>query len=154
MIAVLPAPSADAVDTQLVTRLRMAVLRLARRLRQQVEGEITASQLAALASIDRQGPLTIGELAAVERVRRPTMTRIVACLEAAGLIARRADPRDRRFVHVEVSADGHRFLERTRSRRDAFLAERIQALPPAERTLLWKAVPVIERLLEEEAAGP
>ena len=82
------APSAD-VDRELVVQLRLAVMRLARRLRQQTEGEITASQLSALSSVDRLGPLSLGALAAVERVRPPTLTRIVGRLEAAGLVVRR-----------------------------------------------------------------
>src|SRR6266511_843787 len=90
-----PAPSAH-VDRELVVQLRLAVMRLARRLRQQTEGEITASQLSALSSVSRLGPLTLGALAAVERVRPPTMTRIVGHLEAAGLLVRRPAPADRR----------------------------------------------------------
>ena len=145
-------PSA-AIDHELVARLRLAVGRLARRLRQQTEGEISASQLSALASVDRLGPLTLGELAAVERVRPPTTTRVVANLEELGLVARRPDPADRRVARVETTPEGRAFLERSRTRRDAFLAQRMAALSPDELGLLEPAVAVLERLLEDPGSA-
>jgi DNA-binding MarR family transcriptional regulator len=144
------APAASAVDRELVARLRLAVLRLARRLRQLTEGEITASQLSALVSVGRLGPLTLGSLAAVERVRPPTMTRIVGHLEAAGLVVRRPSPGDRRSAQVELSPAGRRLLDRSRGRRDAYLAERLAGLAPAELALLREATGLLERLLEQE----
>jgi DNA-binding MarR family transcriptional regulator len=140
------------VDRELVVRLRLAVMRLARRLRQQTGEEITASQLSALSSVSGLGPLTLGALAAVERVRPPSMTRIVANLEAAGLVARRLDPGDRRVARVETTAAGRALLERGRTRRDAYLARRLATLTPAELALLGRAATVLERLLEEEPA--
>lgn len=137
------------VDRELVVRLRLAVGRLARRLRQQAGGEITPSQHSALSSVGRLGPLTLGELAAVERVRPPTMTRIVACLEESGLVDRHAHPADRRMAQVQLSTAGRRFLERSGSRKDAFLAERLARLDPEEIGQLAAAVAVIERLLED-----
>ena len=141
--------SRAAVDHELVVRLRLAVMRLARRLRQETGEEITASQLSALSSVSRLGPLTLGALAAVERVRPPSMTRIVANLEAAGLVARRPDPADRRIAHVEATRAGLGLLARSRTRKDAYLAARLAALTPAELAALGQAVAVLERLLDE-----
>jgi DNA-binding MarR family transcriptional regulator len=137
------------VDRDLVVRLRLAVGRLARRLRQQAGGEVTPSQYSALSSVGRLGPVTLGELAAVERVRPPTMTRIVASLEEAGLVERHAHPGDRRVAHVRLSDAGRRFLQRSGTRKDAFLAERLARLDPEEVAQLAQAVTVIERLLED-----
>jgi DNA-binding MarR family transcriptional regulator len=144
------APTGAQVDRELVVQLRLAVMRLARRLRQQTEGEITASQLSALASVSRLGPLTLGALAAVERVRPPTMTRIVGHLEAAGLVVRRPAPGDRRSAQVELSPAGRRLLDRSRTRKDAYLAERLAALSPAEVAVLRQAAATLERLLEAD----
>jgi len=144
-----PAPSAH-VDRELVVQLRLAVMRLARRLRQQTGGEITASQLSALFSVSRLGPLTLGALAAVERVRPPTMTRIVGHLEAAGLLVRRPAPADRRSAEVELSPSGRELLDRSRTRKDAYLAERLATLGPAEMAVLRRAAVVLERLLEAD----
>jgi len=149
MLSNLPAPSAH-VDRELVVQLRLAVMRLARRLRQQTEGEITASQLSALFSVSRLGPLTLGALAAVERVRPPTMTRIVGHLEAAGLLVRRPAPADRRSAEVELSPSGRELLDRSRTRKDAYLAERLATLGPAEVAVLRQAAAVLERLLEAD----
>ena len=144
-----PAPSAH-VDRELVVQLRLAVMRLARRLRQQTLGEITASQLSALSSVSRLGPLTLGALAAVERVRPPTMTRIVGHLEAAGLLVRRPAPADRRSAEVELSPSGRELLDRSRTRKDAYLAERLATLGPDELAVLRRAAAVLERLLEAD----
>ncbi|HZD74629.1 MAG TPA: MarR family transcriptional regulator [Actinomycetota bacterium] len=146
-----PTPAVE-VDHELVVRLRLAVGRLARRLRQQAEGEITASQFSALASVDRLGPLTLGKLASVERLRPPTVTRIAAALEEAGLVVRRPDPDDRRVARVESTPLGHELLDRTRTRKNAYLAARLTTLAPEELAVLRDATAVLERLLEEE--GP
>lgn len=143
-------PTGEHVDRELVVQLRLAVMRLARRLRQQTEGEITASQLSALASLNRLGPLTLGALAAVERVRPPTMTRIVGHLEAAGLVVRRPAPGDRRSAQVELSPAGRELLDRSRTRKDAYLAERLATLAPAEVAVLRQAAAALERLLEAD----
>lgn len=143
-------PTGEHVDRELVVQLRLAVMRLARRLRQQTEGEITASQLSALASLNRLGPLTLGALAAVERVRPPTMTRIVGHLESAGLVVRRPAPGDRRSAQVELSPAGRELLDRSRTRKDAYLAERLAALAPAEVAVLRQAAAALERLLEAD----
>src|SRR5438445_7860760 len=89
-------------ESDLASRLRLSVTRLARRLRQQAsaEAEVSPSQLATLASVERLGPITLGDLAAVERVQPPTMTRIITALEDAGLGSRHVDERDRRIARV------------------------------------------------------
>lgn len=137
-------------ETELAARLRLAATRLARRLRQQVDEPISISQLSALAAIERLGPVTLGDLARVERVQPPTTTRIVAALEAAGLVVRAADPGDRRVARVSISPEGRRLIERSRSRKTAYLAGRLRTLSEAERATIESAVPLIERLVDEE----
>jgi DNA-binding MarR family transcriptional regulator len=149
-----PPTMAATVDRELVVRLRLAVLRLARRLRQETDTQISASQLSALASLVRLGPVTLGRLAAVERVRPPTMTRIVAQLEESGLVVRRPDPADGRVAWVEPSAGGRRLIERSRTRKDALLTQRLQALAPEELAGLDQAVNLLERLLDGGEAAP
>ena len=143
-------PSSRAAEAELASRLRLVVARLARRLRRETEGDVSPSQISALASISRLGALTLGELSAVEGVRPPTMTRVVACLEDTGLVSRTVDAADRRVAHVAVTADGQRWLERNRHRKDAFLASRLHALDPDDRATLARAVEVLERLAEAE----
>lgn len=138
------------VDRDLVESLRLAVGRLARRLRQQNEGEITASQFSALSSISHYGPVTLGKLASVERLRPPTVTRMVSFLEESGLVLRRPDAEDRRIYRVELTDLGRDLLERSRSRKDAYLATRLATLAPQELDVLRDATAVLERLLEEE----
>jgi len=141
-------------ETELGSRLRLSITRLARRLRQQAQqadAEVTPSQLATLSSVERLGPITLGELAAVERVQPPTMTRIISGLEDAGLVTRRVDDKDRRIARVETTVAGRKFLERTRSRKDAYLAARIRTLDPEDRAVLARATTLLERLLEGES---
>lgn len=139
-----------AAYTDLAPRLRLAVMRLARRLRQQSADEaLTLSQVSALATLDRIGPLTLGDLAAAERVQPPTMTRVVASLLERGLVARTPNPLDRRSAQVAVTADGRKLLDRNRSRRTAYLARRLAQLSPAERAVLDEALPLLERLAGE-----
>src|SRR5947209_11398513 len=105
-----PTTSPTAVDTELPARLRLAITRVARRLRQEGDTEVTPSQMSALATIDRQGPITLSELASVEKVQPPSLTRVVAALEGAGLVSRTIDLADRRVARVAVTADGRRVL--------------------------------------------
>ncbi|MGH9116234.1 MAG: MarR family winged helix-turn-helix transcriptional regulator [Acidimicrobiales bacterium] len=136
--------------TTLGSRLRLAVLRLSRRLRQEAVGEVTASQLSALSTIARHGGLTLGELAALERVAPPSMTRIAAGLEERGLVERRPDDSDRRVSRVALSPTGKSLLSEIRTRRDAFLAARLQELTSEERAALEGVVPLLERLASED----
>jgi DNA-binding MarR family transcriptional regulator len=139
-------------DSELASRLRLSVTRLARRLRQQAgaEAEVTPSQLAALSSVERLGPITLGDLAAVERVQPPSMTRIVAGLEDAGLVARHIDQHDRRIARVQTTVAGRRFLDRSRSRKDAYLSARVRTLDAEDRAVLARAATLLEKLLESE----
>src|SRR5437763_6576414 len=115
-----PPPTAtERVAPALPSRLRMVVTRLARRLRQQGESAASATQRAALATIERDGPLTLGALAPVEHVRPPTITAAAGRLEEQGVVRRRADSRDRRVARVEITSHGRRLLADSRSRKTA-----------------------------------
>jgi DNA-binding MarR family transcriptional regulator len=119
-------------------------------MRQEAAGLVTPSQLSALTTIAKHGDLSLGELAAVERVAPPSMTRIAARLEESGLVARRTDAADRRVSRVVATDEGHALLEATQHRRDLFLATRLQELTDDERDLVARAVPVLERLARED----
>lgn len=135
--------------------LRLAVLRLSRRLRQETagSGEITPSQMSALVVLARYGELTLGELAAIERIAPPSMTRIAARLEEQGLLERRADSADRRVARVAISGTGEELLRISRERGDAFVSARLAALTPEEQELLAAAVPLLERLASDDPGG-
>jgi DNA-binding MarR family transcriptional regulator len=135
---------------QLAARLRLAVTRLNRRLRAEADSGLTASGMAALATIGRRGPLSLGELAAVEGVRPPTMTANVAALEAEGLVARSSDGRDRRVSRVSLTARGRQRLERARTRKTAYLAARLERLDEIQLEQLDRAVALFELVLEED----
>ena len=134
----------------LASRLRLDISRMARRLRQEGGADLSPSMTAALATIERHGPLTPSELAERERVQRPTVTRVLARLEEAGLVVRAADPQDRRCSLVSISDDGRALLGAMRERKDAFLARRIDALEPADREALDRAAEILERMLSKE----
>jgi DNA-binding MarR family transcriptional regulator len=137
----------------LASRLRLAVARLHRRVRHEgnVAGEeLTASSLAALATIERAGPITLGELAAIEQVQPPSMTRILARLEEEGYATRTVDPADRRVARAAITPAGRAFLIRARTRKDAFLTQRVAALSPDDQAALERALPVLERLLDDD----
>jgi DNA-binding MarR family transcriptional regulator len=135
----------------LPSRLRLVVTRLARRLRQQGETAASPTQLAVLATVERDGPLTLGDLAAVERVQPPTITAAVGRLQDRGLVRRRTDPVDRRIALVEVTAQGRRLLDESRSRKTAYLERRLAALSADERDTLERAAVILERILENDA---
>lgn len=135
------------------SQLRLAVLRLSRRLRQEAVGDITPSQLSALTAVERRGEVTLGELAAIERIAPPSMTRIASRLEESGLVERHVDPSDRRVARLAVSGSGRHVLETIRNRRDAYLAARLQGFTPEERAVLERAVPLLERLAAKEIEG-
>lgn len=130
----------------LPSQLRLAVMRLGRRLRQEAVGDITASQLSALATVERRGPLSLGELAEIERIAPPSTTRIAARLEERGLVVRTVDVADRRVARLAISESGQDLLNQTRTRRDAYLARRLQAFTAGERDILIRALPLLERL--------
>lgn len=140
-------------DETVASRLRLAIARLHRRMRQESVGQITASQLSALTSLSLHGPMSLGELAAVEQVAPPSMTRIAGRLEEMGLLERRGDASDRRVARVTVTASGNELLEETRTRRDLFIARRLAALSEADQEKLAAALPVLERMASEETSA-
>ena len=123
-------------------------MRLARRLRQMQDYslDLSPSQLSAMAVLLNSGDQFMGELAALERVRPPSMTRVVNSLEARGYVARRPDPRDHRQCLVTLTDSGRRVLLANRRRRDEWLALRIAGLDPAERDVLRRAIRVLEKV--------
>src|SRR3954463_10600835 len=135
----------------LATSLRLAVTRTARRLRQEAGGGLSPTLSAALATIDRHGPLTPSELAGRGRIRRPTATRLVARLVADGLVGRTADPTDGRSPRLAATPAGQLLLSQLRTRKDAYLAQRLRRLDPDERETLARAADILERLLEDPA---
>jgi DNA-binding MarR family transcriptional regulator len=132
------------------SQLRLAITRLARRLRQQSVGDVTASQFSALATVAKCGPMSLGELAGIERVAPPSMTRIAARIEEQGLITRTADEIDRRVARVIVTEAGLAVLDETRTRRDAYLADRLHRLSLDEQEIVARALPLLERLAAED----
>jgi DNA-binding MarR family transcriptional regulator len=137
----------DTDETELASRLRLAVTRLHRRLRQQAAGGLTQTQASALASIGQLGSPTLGALAARESVQPPSMTRIVGALEELGHVSRLIDPTDRRVARVTLTAQGREVLQRSRSLKNAFLAQQLRRLPPDERQALGNLTVLLERLV-------
>ncbi len=136
-----------ATDTALASALRLAVMRLARRMRsERADTALTLTQLATLATLERHGPLTPRELAAAERVTPPSMTRIAASLEGAGLATRTDHPSDGRQVLLAASPAGVALLREDRRRRDAWLSQRLRELDPADRDVLRRAAELLDRL--------
>jgi DNA-binding MarR family transcriptional regulator len=128
--------------------LRVAVMRLSRRMRQERGDGLSATQVSALAHLERGGPVGIGELAAAEKVQPPSMTKIVAGLVEAGLAIRSPHPQDGRQVLVSVTDAGRILLAAERRRRDEWLAARLAELHPQERRALAGALPVLQKLAE------
>lgn len=146
----------EAGTAEQAARLRMAIARMARRLRQSASQgtghELGASSIAALATVERAGPLTPSELAAAERVKRPTVTRIVARLVEEGMVDRGPDPEDGRCSLITITPSGKDLLKRLRNRKDAYLAQRLEDLPERDVATLRRAAAILERMLEEEPA--
>jgi DNA-binding MarR family transcriptional regulator len=140
-------PSSNDV-AEVAHRLRLATARLARLLRQQAGTGLSPSQHSVLASIDGKGSLTLGELAAIEQVAPPTITKIVSKLEDDGLVLRTVDDRDRRVARVSISPVGRARLDQSRSRRDAWLTRRLEQADPADIARLADALDVLEALAE------
>jgi DNA-binding MarR family transcriptional regulator len=150
MTHVKAARAAAPQDTaEMAARLRLSSTRLARRLRQQADTGLTPSQLSALAAVDRHGPMTLGALAEIENVAPPSVTRIVAKLEADGLLQRAADARDGRVVRVKVTAAGRTLLSASRRRKTAWLSSRLDQLPDAQRSKIRAALDALDALVEE-----
>src|SRR3954447_10067102 len=137
------------VTTSVAAHLRVVVARTARRLRQEAGTDLSPSQTSALAAVERHGPLTPSEVAVFERIQRPTATRVLARLEEAGLVSRAADPGDRRSSLVSVTAEGRALLEAGRTRKDAFLVQRLEGLDADEVATLERAAEILERVLDQ-----
>ncbi len=142
--------AADARRGELAARLRLVIARTARRLRQEAGTELSPTQTAALATIERHGPLTPSALAELERVQRPTATRIVARLTDEALVERATDPADGRSFTVAATPQGNALLRKLRTRKNAYLARRLRNLDDADLATLERAAEILERLLEGE----
>lgn len=135
-------------DDELAARLRIAVTRLHRRLRQQSVVGVSPTQEAALATINRLDRPTLGELAQAEGVQPPTMTRVVANMEASGLVRKFSDTEDRRVSRVELTREGHATLEWIRSRKNAYVARQLARLSPEDRQHAAELAALLERFVE------
>ncbi|HEY8809380.1 MAG TPA: MarR family transcriptional regulator [Solirubrobacterales bacterium] len=148
-------PISDSTLTDSAARLRLAIVRTSRRLRQEAAGavgELTPTSAAALATVERHGPLTPSELAEIERVKRPTATRTLRVLSEAGLVERAPDPEDGRSALVSITAAGRERLRRLRGRKNAYLARRMRDLPAGDVETLERAAEILEGILEEPRA--
>lgn len=137
---------------ELAGRLRLAVTRLARQLRQTSDSDLSPTQAAVLATVSAAGPVTLGELAELEKVASPTITKVITLLHEKGLVDKLTDPTDRRFVRVQLTAEGIALLERTRARKTAWLARQLRGLSPEERQRLAEAADVLEQLTARRSA--
>jgi DNA-binding MarR family transcriptional regulator len=136
-------------------RLRLVIGRAARRMRQEAGTELRPSTASALVTVELHGPLTPSELADVERVKRPTATRILRGLEEEGLVQRTPDPKDGRSALISITPEGRERLRRLRQRKNAYMARRLLDLDAALLAALVGAAEIIERLLESDRpAGP
>jgi DNA-binding MarR family transcriptional regulator len=145
------APVPAAVDADTISRVRLAVLRLSRRLRQNAAAGLTPSQLSLLSTLERRGPMTLGDLAAYEGVQPPSVSRMTDTLEKDGLLKRVESPQDRRAVMAQLTAKGRKALDDVRRRRDAWLARRLALISPEDRARLEAALPLLEALAEEHS---
>jgi DNA-binding MarR family transcriptional regulator len=148
------APAADLGDDAEidVTRLRVALARLSRRLRRHELAGLTPTQLAALSTIGKTGPMRLGDLAAVEGIAPSTLTRLVTALEDSGYVQRTADPSDARASTLAITAHGQEALERIRTETTLMLTASLELLTPEQRSALAAALPVLEQLAD--AQGP
>ena len=131
---------------ELAVRLRLAVMRLTRMLRQQEDGGVSNSALSALATLEREGALTLGDLAAREHVQPPTMTRIAQALVENGLVRRLEDGADRRVTRVRITQTGMKVLARSRRRKEELLATRLRGLSARDLETLADATRILDRL--------
>lgn len=131
---------------ELAVRLRLAVMRLTRMLRQQEDGGVSNSALSALATLEREGALTLGDLAGREHVQPPTMTRIAQALVESGLVRRIEDGADRRVTRVRITQTGMKVLARSRRRKEELLATRLRGLSDRDLGTLDDATRILDRL--------
>jgi DNA-binding MarR family transcriptional regulator len=146
-------PDADGPGID-VTRLRVALARLSRRLRRHELAGLTPTQLSALATIEKAGPMRLGDLAAAEGIAPSTLTRLVTALEESGYVRRGADPSDARASTLAITQHGQDTLERIRKESTLMLTASLKMLTPAQRATLAAALPVLEQLAEVPGSGP
>src|ERR1700724_3615024 len=149
-IIVLPPPTIPALSLEDVNRLRLVIARLHRRMRQQANAGITPSQLAVLGTLNRIGPLTLGDLAAAEGVQPPSITRIANALEERRLVERTVVSDDRRSFQLRLTPKARRLLQTIRDQRTAWLAERVAKLPPARIRDLERGITAMEHIAESQ----
>jgi DNA-binding MarR family transcriptional regulator len=139
-------------DAGLASELRLSVMRLRRRLsgERHPDNALSMGAMAVLGSLYRNGDVTVGALATHERIRPPSMTRIVNGLEDGGYVSRRAHETDGRQVVVVLTEQGRTTLQADRVRRDAWLARRLRDLTADERETLRRAAPLLERLANSD----
>ncbi len=137
-------------DVDLADALRLMIGRLARRLRQQSLGDMTPSQRSVLASLDRHGPLRMGELARLENISPPSLSGIVGRLEERGFVARSGDPADARSILVDATPAAIDALAEARRERTAFLLRGLQSLELEDRQILQRSVMLLDRIVGEE----
>lgn len=142
-----PVPRERKAD--LATNMRMAVLRLSRKLRNEATGEISESQYSVLSALFHLGPMTAGTLAERDHVSRPSMTRTVGSLESRDLVARRVDEADKRHVVVQITEAGAATVKDIKRRRTAWLDKRLARLAPAERQTLAEAAEIMRKVVEQ-----
>jgi DNA-binding MarR family transcriptional regulator len=148
--ATVPATRGVVDNEELASRLRLNINRLHRRLRQESLAGLSPAQASALGAVNRLGSPTLGELAAIEQVQPPTMTRIVASLTGSGMVTRVTDVADRRSARVRITPTGKRSLERIRTLKNAFLTRRLAELSPTEQAQAAEVVTLLEHLLGEQ----
>ena len=157
VMAVTPASTSTARATgspagtseEIAGRLRLSATRLARKLRQEAQTGLSPSQLSALAAVERHGPLTLGALADLEQVAPPSITRVVAKLEADGFLTRQPDPADRRVTRVVVTPKGRNLLGTSRRRKTEWLTTRLEDLDDEQRARLADALDTLDALTTE-----
>ncbi|HEV3369520.1 MAG TPA: MarR family transcriptional regulator [Acidimicrobiales bacterium] len=145
-----PEPRVAVDNEELASRLRLNINRLHRRLRQESLAGLSPAQASALGAVNRLGSPTLGELAAIEQVQPPTMTRIVATLTDSGMVTRVTDVADRRSARVRITPAGKRSLERIRTLKNAFLTRRLADLSPTEQARATELIALLEHLLGEQ----
>ena len=146
---------AEKTLAETAAHLRLVIGRAARRMRQEAGTELRPSIASALVTVELHGPLTPSELADIERVKRPTATRILRGLEDESLVQRTPDPEDGRSALISITGEGRDRLRRLRQRKNAYLARRMSDLDATEVEALEHAAEIIERLLESDRpAGP
>ena len=139
-----------ASSSELASLLRPALLRLTRLVRlQRVDMSVGLTQLSALFTLNKYGPLSAGELANHERVQPPSMTKVLASLEERGLLRRDPHPSDRRQAVIAITDEGKVLLDSESQSRNAWLSRRLATLTGEERALLERVVPILDKLAEQ-----